>query len=145
MASPPFRSRSQTWLPRALPGRDDVNEMYFPSGLQRGELSLSLLNVICRSFEPSILIIQMCVFDLSSLASVVPTTYATYLPSGEICGSPTLRKRVRSSSFNGRLAVWAVKELASARISSRERQDKRRRNIMGLLNCVWTERAEEGV
>jgi hypothetical protein len=29
-----------------LPGRDDVNEMYFPSGLQRGELSLSWLKVI---------------------------------------------------------------------------------------------------
>src|SRR6185369_10179930 len=45
MASPPLRSSSQTWLPRALPGLDDVNERYLPSGLQRGELSLSWLKV----------------------------------------------------------------------------------------------------
>src|SRR5690242_1773718 len=87
IASPPLRSRSQTWLPRALPGRDEVNEMYLPSGLQRGEPSLSWLKVICRSLAPSILTSQMCELDLSSLASVVPTVYATHWPSGEICGS----------------------------------------------------------
>src|SRR6476660_4267050 len=70
IASPPLRSSSQTWLPRALPGRDDVNERYLPSGLQRGEFSLSLLKVICRSFEPSMPTIQMWEFDLSSFAFV---------------------------------------------------------------------------
>src|SRR6185369_10005795 len=129
VASPPLRSSSHTWLPRVLPGRDDVNEMYLPSGLQRGEVSLSWLKVICRSLLPSIPTIQMCVVVLSSLVSVVPTTYATHFPSGEICGSVTLRKRVRSSSFSGRLAVCAESELARARISSREIQDRRLRYI----------------
>src|SRR4051794_501827 len=48
-ASPPLRSISHTWLPFAGPGRPDVNARYFPSGLQRGEPSLSWLKVICRS------------------------------------------------------------------------------------------------
>jgi hypothetical protein len=61
-------------LPRALPGREEVKEMYFPSGLQRGEFSLSLLNVICRLLLPSMFTIQMCELDLSSLTSVVLTT-----------------------------------------------------------------------
>src|SRR6185295_824521 len=135
IASPPFRSRSHTWLPRALPGRDEVNEMYLPSGLQRGELSLSELKVICRSLLPSILTIQMCELDLSSLASVVPTTYATHWPSGEICGSLTLRKRVRSSSRIGCRAVWAASEKANASTSSRGRQFRRLGNIGGLLRC----------
>src|SRR6185503_19112786 len=41
-----------------------------------------------------------------------------------------------ASSFSGRRAVCATKELASARISSRERQDKRRRNI-GASSIVF--------
>src|SRR6185369_979897 len=127
IASPPLRSSSQTWLPRALPGRDDVNDRYLPSGLKRGEFSLSLLKVICRSLLPSMLTIQMCELDLSSFASVVPTTYATHLPSGEICGSPTLRKRVRSSRRIGWRAVWAASEKANARTSSRGRQFRRLR------------------
>src|SRR6185503_10311539 len=124
------------WLPRALPGRDEVNERYLPSGLQRGEFSLSELKVICRSLLPSMFTIQMCEFDLSSLVSVVPTTYATHWPSGEICGSLTLRKRVRSSSFIGRRAVCAARELASARMSSREIEDRRRRSIGASRNVV---------
>src|SRR6185437_16048382 len=134
IASPPLRSSSHTWLPRALPARDDVNERYLPSGLQRGEFSLSWLKVICRSLLPSMLTIQMCELALSSFASVVPTVYATHWPSGEICGSLTLRKRVRSSSFIGCRAVCAASELASARTSSRE-IDRRRRSISkGLQN-----------
>src|SRR6185369_3531716 len=136
VASPPLRSSSHTWLPRVLPGRDDVKEMYLLSGLQRGELSLSWLKVICRSLLPSITTIQMCVVALSSFVSVVPTTYATHFPSGEICGSLTLRKRVRSSSFNGRRAVWAASEFASARMSSREIQDRRRRSISGASRML---------
>src|SRR6185436_1901679 len=136
IASPPLRSSSHTWLPRALPGRDEVNERYLPSGLQRGEFSLSELKVICRSLLPSMFTIQMCEFDLSSLVSVVPTTYATHWPSGEICGSLTLRKRVRSSSFIGRRAVCAARELASARMSSREIEDRRRRSIGASRNVV---------
>src|SRR5215471_15584284 len=49
-ASPPRRSSSQTWLPFALPGRDEVNDRYLPSGLNRGLDSLSLLDVSWRSF-----------------------------------------------------------------------------------------------
>src|SRR5918992_842571 len=108
IASPPLRSNSQTWLPRAFPGREEVNERYFPSGLQRGELSLSLLNVIWRLLLPSMFTIQMCDVDLSAVASVVLTTYATQLPSGETCGSLTFRKRLRSSSLRGRRAVCAA-------------------------------------
>src|SRR6185503_20275447 len=132
IASPPLRSKSQTWLPRVLPGRDDVNERYLPSGLKRGELSLSLLNVICLLLLPSIFTIQMWEFDLSSFASVVPTTYATHCPSGEICGSPTLRKRAMSSSLRGRRAVCAKGVVANAKISSSEIQDTRRRYILGV-------------
>src|ERR1044072_8839551 len=69
MASPPLRSRSHTWLPRALPGRDDVNEMYLPSLLQRDVPSPSDLIFVCRSLLPSRLTTQMCEFDLSSFAS----------------------------------------------------------------------------
>src|SRR5215216_1206500 len=73
IASPPLRSRSHTWLPRALPGREEVNERYLPSGLQRGEFSLSLLKVICRSLLPSMFTIQMCELDLSSFSLTVLT------------------------------------------------------------------------
>src|SRR5512146_698207 len=45
-ASPPLRSSSHTWLPLARPGRDEVKARYLPSGLQRGEDSLSMLKVI---------------------------------------------------------------------------------------------------
>src|SRR6185295_1932102 len=53
IASPPLRSSSQTWLPFVGPGREEVNARYLPSGLQRGELSLSALEVIWRSLLPS--------------------------------------------------------------------------------------------
>src|SRR2546430_9584194 len=52
-ASPPLRSSSQTWSPLAFPGRDDVNDRYLLSGLQRGDDSLSWLEVTWRSFVPS--------------------------------------------------------------------------------------------
>src|SRR6185369_10483348 len=84
--------------------------------------------------------------DLSSLASVVPTVYATHCPSREICGSLTLRKRVRSSSFIGRRVVCAANELASASMSSREIQDRRRRSIWASRDVVLrTYSAEEAV
>ena len=35
--------------PSPCPGRDEVNDRYLPSGLQRGVDSLSGLDVICRS------------------------------------------------------------------------------------------------
>jgi len=55
----------------ALPGRDDVKARYFPSGLKRGDVSLSVLDVICRSFVPSTPIVQMCPLPaLSSLTSI---------------------------------------------------------------------------
>src|ERR1051325_3328723 len=47
IASPPPRSSNQIWLPLFGPGLDDVNARYFPSGLQRGDVSLSGENVIC--------------------------------------------------------------------------------------------------
>src|SRR5437899_1795837 len=73
-ASPPLRSRSHTCEPRALPGRDDVNERYLPSGLQRGDDSLSCPHVIWRSLLPSKLAIQMCAAVLSSRTSMLETT-----------------------------------------------------------------------
>ena len=53
--------------------RDEVKERYFPSGLHRGDPSLSLLKVIWRSFVPSYFTIQMCVLLLSSFVSMVET------------------------------------------------------------------------
>src|ERR1700685_1576535 len=41
-ASPPRRSSNHTCEPLAFPGRDETNDRYLPSGLQRGELSDSL-------------------------------------------------------------------------------------------------------
>src|SRR5690242_16574555 len=129
MASPPLRSSSQTWLPRALPGRPEVNDRYLPSGLNRGELSLSLLKVSWRSLLPSMFTIQMCELDLYSFASVEPSTYATHCPSGDSCGSSTLRKRVRSSRRSGCRADWAANEKTNARASKRGRQFRRLLNI----------------
>jgi len=50
-----------------------VNDKYFPSGLQRGVPSLSLLKVICRSLVLSYFASQMCVLLLSFFASMVLT------------------------------------------------------------------------
>src|SRR6266404_6006717 len=61
----------------------------------------------------------MCVLLLSSFVSVVETTYATHCPSGESCGSRTSRKRARSSSFRGCLAVCPERATASKTVTSK--------------------------
>src|SRR5437016_9536609 len=61
----------------------------------------------------------MCVLLLSSFVSVVETTYTAHCPSGESCGSRTSRKRARSSSFRGRLAVCPERATASKPITSK--------------------------
>src|SRR5262249_15410436 len=78
-ASPPVRSRSQIWLPFALPGRLDVKERYRPSGLHRGALSDSALEVTRMCCVPSQLVIQISVSLLSAMVSTVLTVYATHL------------------------------------------------------------------
>src|SRR5215831_14040620 len=57
-ASPPPRFISQSW-PSLAPWRDETNERYLLSGLQRGCDSLSAENVSWISCVPSQLAIQM--------------------------------------------------------------------------------------
>src|ERR1051326_1051488 len=72
-ASPPRRSSTQTWLPFALPGRDEVKEMYLPSGLERGEASDSGLLVSWTVCVPSQLTIQRSLSRLSASLSMLET------------------------------------------------------------------------
>src|SRR5438552_4389154 len=79
----------------------------------------------------------MCVLLLSSFVSVVETTYATHCPSGESCGSRTSRKRARSSSFRGRLAVCP--ERATVNVSTiSESRESFFEVIIRLLNRIVT-------
>src|SRR5207247_10433821 len=65
------------------------------------------------------------------------TTYATHCPSGESCGSRTSRKRARSSSFSGRLAVCP--ERATANVSTiSESRERFLEVIIRLLNRIVT-------
>ena len=87
-ASPPARSRSQTCPPFAF-WRDELKARYLPSGLQRGRLSLSGLDVSRSDRVPSQRTIQTSESLLSLALSALVTTYATQSPSGETCGSET--------------------------------------------------------
>src|SRR5688500_16290279 len=91
-ASPPARLSSQICPPRFFSSsvpREATNARYFPSGLQRGDDSLSGDDVSWRLSVPSHFTIQMSVLRLSFSASMVVTVYATQSPSGDRCGSPT--------------------------------------------------------
>src|SRR5436189_2964128 len=87
-ASPPARCISHNCPPLA-PWREDTNEMYLLSGLQRGCDSLSGDEVSWISRVPSQLAIQMSESFLSVSFTARDTTYATHLPSGDRCGSRT--------------------------------------------------------
>src|SRR3954467_15518250 len=63
-ASPPARFISHSW-PSLAPWRDETNDRYLLSGLQRGCDSPSGEEVICSSWVPSQLAIQMSVSFLS--------------------------------------------------------------------------------
>src|SRR5215213_4938274 len=95
-ASPPARFSSQIWPPfffsSSVP-REATNARYLLSGLQRGDDSLSEDDVNCSCSLPSHFTIQMSVLRRSFSASMVVTVYATHTPSGDRCGSPTLRMR----------------------------------------------------
>src|SRR6266498_558525 len=69
-------------------GLVERNASHFPSGLQRGELQDCELVVNCQGVRlPSTVAIQIAEFLLLWLRSIFETTYATNLPSAEICGS----------------------------------------------------------
>src|SRR5436190_9444736 len=105
-ASPPRRSSSQICAP--LPScRPDKNARYRPSGLQRGALSLSGLDVSRSVVAPSQLVIQISLSDLSFAESIVVTVYATHPPSGDICGSRTSLRWERSPLRMARFA-WPL-------------------------------------
>src|SRR4029079_836736 len=87
-ASPPARFISQSCAPFA-PWREERNARYFPSGLQRGDDSLSAEEVTCTCCCPSQLTIQTSLSFLSVSRIARATVYATHLPSGERCGSRT--------------------------------------------------------
>ncbi len=71
MASPPVRFISHTWPPFE-PCRDETNDRYLPSGLQRGDDSPSGVEVSWICWAPSQLTIQTSVLFLSvSLWAVV--------------------------------------------------------------------------
>src|SRR5438270_6732304 len=79
----------------------------------------------------------MCVLLLSSFVSVVETTYATHCPSGESCGSRTSRKRARSSSFRGCLAVCPERATVNVSTISESRKSVFE-VIIRLLNRIVT-------
>src|SRR5215471_7211050 len=72
-ASPPARLRSHNW-PSFVPWREDTNDRYFPSGLQRGCDSLSGENVSWISCVPSQLAIQTSLSFLSVSLTARATT-----------------------------------------------------------------------
>src|SRR5690242_10651319 len=71
-ASPPRRSSSQSCEPLP-PWRDDRNDRYLPSGLQRGLVSASGDDVSWIDCVPSQLVIHTSVFALSFAESSVAT------------------------------------------------------------------------
>ena len=74
-------------------GLEDRNASDLPSGLQRGELEDCGLVVNCHGGrEPSVATIQIEDCLRFWARSIFVTTYATSLPSGEICGSLTNSK-----------------------------------------------------
>src|SRR5512143_1693369 len=103
-ASPPRRSSSHTWPP-SLPWREERKASQRPSGLQRGDDSPPGVEVTRTVCEPSQLVIQMSDSDRSFAESIWETVYATQAPSGETCGSRTLRRRYMSVAATGRGAV----------------------------------------
>src|SRR6185436_1941505 len=72
-ASPPVRGRSQTWEASLSSSRLERNARYLPSGLQRGEVSESLLVVNRTDSWPSHRVIQTSEVLRSSLRSGVRT------------------------------------------------------------------------
>src|SRR5215203_3955660 len=87
-ASPPARFISHS-CPSFAPWRDETNDRYLLSGLQRGCDSPSGDEVSWISCVPSQLAIQMSVSFLSVSLIARETTYATHFPSGDRCGSRT--------------------------------------------------------
>src|ERR1017187_1969461 len=71
VASPPVRGSSHTCVPLSLSARAERKASHFPSGLQRGADSASLLDVTRTCVDPSQLVIHTSVSDLSATASVV--------------------------------------------------------------------------
>src|ERR1044072_8036573 len=96
VASPPARFINPT-CPFFAPCRDERNARYFPSGLHRGDDSLSADDVSWICCWPSQLTIQMSLSFLSVSLIARATVYATHLPSGERCGSRTSLRLYRSS------------------------------------------------
>src|SRR5262245_33825299 len=87
-ASPPARFISHSWPPLA-PCREETNDRYLLSGLQRGCDSLSGDEVSWISWVPSQLTIQTSESFLSVSLMARDTTKATHFPSGDRCGSRT--------------------------------------------------------
>ena len=86
--------RWHDWRPKKVPDpRDATNARYLPSGLQRGDDSLSGDEVSWSCSLPSHFTIHTSVLRLSVSALMVVTVYATQVPSGERCGSPTDTRR----------------------------------------------------
>src|SRR5262245_46342264 len=87
-ASPPARFINHSCPPLA-PWREETNDRYLLSGLQRGCDSLSGDDVSWISCVPSQLAIQTSESFLSVSLIARDTTKATHLPSGDRCGSRT--------------------------------------------------------
>jgi hypothetical protein len=69
-------------------GRDERNAIDFPSGVQRGELEDCGEVVNCHGARlPSVATIQIEELRRFCARSILVTTYATSLPSGEMFGS----------------------------------------------------------
>src|SRR6266487_4238517 len=92
---PVSSQRTKIWTePSAL----DAYSNRLPSGDQRGEKSLALPLVRGRRSLPSKSTIQRLDRFLSFMMSLKFRTNATFLPSGEICGSDAVSRSNRSSN-----------------------------------------------
>ena len=90
------------------PVRLDWKRIVFPSGDQRGLVSFVVPSVTVRArgaAEPSAGAIHSPVALPLACGLTVVTCQTTSVPSGEICGSVTRRKRNRSSISIGRRAT----------------------------------------
>src|SRR5580693_3537468 len=104
-ASPPSIDSKYTC---ESPLRDDKNAIIFPSGDHTGDESCPLC-VSCNAVPPVVGTIQILLAPRFASISGVDTVYATHLPSGDTCASPSLCIWIMSSNvmacFPGSCAI----------------------------------------
>src|SRR5580700_3749940 len=103
-ASPPSIDNKYTC---ESPLRDDKNAIIFPSGAHTGDESCPLC-VSCNDVPPVVGTIQRLLVPRFASISGVDTVYATHLPSGDTCASPTRCIWIMSSNVMACSASCAI-------------------------------------